>query len=63
MNRTILRLPQISEKTGIPEATIRWYRHRGVGFETFLLARRICAYEDEIDKWIAKQAAQSRRGA
>lgn len=56
MNRKILRLEQIHERTGIPLATLRWYRHRGVGGPpTWKLGRRVVAYEDEVSAWIDEQ--------
>jgi predicted DNA-binding transcriptional regulator AlpA len=62
MKRKIMRLPEIEERTGIPIATLRWYRHQGIGPRTFVLARRVVAYEDEVESWIAAQAAaESRR--
>jgi predicted DNA-binding transcriptional regulator AlpA len=52
MARKILRLPEIAEKTGVPVATLRWYRHRGLGPKTFLFAGRVVAYEAEVDEWV-----------
>lgn len=52
MGRKILRLPEIAEKTGVPIATHRWYRHRGIGPKTFVLGGRVVAYEDDVDAWI-----------
>jgi hypothetical protein len=34
MARRILRLPDIEQRTGVPIATLRWYRHRGIGPKT-----------------------------
>lgn len=58
VTRKILRLPQIADRTGVPIATLRWYRHRGIGPKTFRLAGRVVAYEDDIDAWV-NQARQS----
>lgn len=63
MNRKILRLEEISEATGLPVATLRWYRHRGVGPRTWRLGRRVVAYADDVAAWIEEQAnAQTGRG-
>jgi predicted DNA-binding transcriptional regulator AlpA len=56
MSRRILRLQEISDRTGIPLATLRWYRHRGIGPKTWKLGRRVVAYEDDVDAWVAAQA-------
>jgi predicted DNA-binding transcriptional regulator AlpA len=58
MARTILKLRQIEERTGVPINTLRWLRHRGEGPKTFLLAGRVVAYADDVDAWV-KQAQQS----
>jgi len=58
MARRILRLPDIEQRTGVPIATLRWYRHRGIGPKTFLLAGRVVAYEDDVDAWV-NQARQT----
>lgn len=55
MNRRILRLQEISDRTGVPVATLRWYRHRGLGPQTWLLGRRVVAYEDDVETWIEDQ--------
>jgi predicted DNA-binding transcriptional regulator AlpA len=63
MSRKVLRLQQIAERTGIPVATLRWYRHKGVGGPpTFLLAGRVVAFEDEVDSWIEQQHAATAVG-
>jgi len=66
MSRTILRLEQIADRTGIPVATLRYYRHLGAGGPpTWKLAGRVVSYEDEVDAWIEEQriAEQESRSA
>jgi DNA-binding transcriptional MerR regulator len=65
MTRTILRLEQISERTGVPVATLRYWRHLGIEVPTFRLGRRVVAYADEVDLWVEAKRAQARepRGA
>jgi predicted DNA-binding transcriptional regulator AlpA len=62
MTRTILRLQQIADRTGVPLATLRWYRHRGLGPPTFRLGRRVVAFEEEVDAWVAEQHRQGVTG-
>jgi predicted DNA-binding transcriptional regulator AlpA len=52
MDRKLLRLEEISTRTGVPLATLRYYRHRGEGPPTWRLGRRVVAYEDEVDHWL-----------
>lgn len=57
MTRTILKLEEIADRTGIPLATLRWYRHRGEGGpRTWKLGRRVVAYEDDVNAWIEAQS-------
>lgn len=64
MTRKILRLSEIAERTGVPIATLRWYRHTGAGGpRTWRLGRRVVAYEDDVDAWIERQAAAEDDGA
>jgi predicted DNA-binding transcriptional regulator AlpA len=63
MTRTILRLEEISDRTGVPVATLRWYRHNGMGPRTWKLGRRVVAYEDDVQAWLdAQREADQPRG-
>lgn len=63
MGRTIMRLEQVAERTGVPLATLRWYRHLGVGGPpTWKLGRRVVAYEDEVEAWLDAQRQASAGG-
>ena len=59
MNK-IITFSEISEKTGVPIATLRYWRAAGSGPPTFRLEGRIRAYESEVDDWIATQASTDR---
>jgi DNA-binding transcriptional MerR regulator len=66
MTRKVLRLQQISERTTVPVATLRYWRHIGTGPPTFRLGKHIVAYEDEVDGWLREQeegSSRSRPGA
>lgn len=63
MSRRILRYPEVSARTGIPVATLRWYRQQGVGPRTWLLGGRVVAYEDEVDEWLEQCRNRSSAGA
>lgn len=55
MSRTILKMEAISAKTGIPVATLRFYRSQSAGPKMFRLGGRVVAFEDDIDAWIMAQ--------
>ncbi|MEU4287800.1 helix-turn-helix domain-containing protein [Kribbella sp. NPDC026596] len=57
MTDRLLDLPEIANRTRMPEATIRYKRHRGELPFTFKLGRKVVAYESELDAWIAAQRA------
>ncbi|MGC2378728.1 MAG: helix-turn-helix domain-containing protein [Mycobacterium sp.] len=53
---------QVSEQTGIPEATLRYWRHADQGPASFSLGRRVVYRREEIDRWITEQEQATRRG-
>lgn len=57
----ILTIKEVSAKTGIPEATLRYYRHLGDrGPKSWTIGgRRVVYYEDDVDAWIAAQYAKA----
>ncbi|MEE6135339.1 helix-turn-helix domain-containing protein [Mycobacterium sp. 050128] len=59
----LLRTREVYEKTGIPVATLRWWRHRGEGPPSFKLGRKTVVYPaDALDVWISAQRAVTTRG-
>lgn len=54
MARTILNLAEISQKTRIPVATLRYYRATadGKGPRTWKLGNKVVAFEDDVDAFI-----------
>jgi len=57
--RKVIKIGQISVKTGAPVSTVRYWRHLGTGPRTFKIGRAVVAYEDDVDSWIAEQAAKA----
>ncbi|MBA2768586.1 MAG: helix-turn-helix domain-containing protein [Sporichthyaceae bacterium] len=43
-----LKIPDVSAMTGIPEATLRFYRHQGTGPRSFKLGRRVMYREEDV---------------
>ncbi|ONM47173.1 helix-turn-helix transcriptional regulator [Nocardia donostiensis] len=61
--REILITREVAELTGIPEGTLRFWRHKGVGPASFTLnAKRVVYRRSEIERWIEEQEAATRRG-
>ena len=52
----------VTAKTGIPAPTLRYWRHAGIGPESFTLGRRVVYRREAIERWIAEQEAATRRG-
>lgn len=60
----LLRTAEVSEQTGIPAATLRWWRHRGEGPPSFKLGKKTVVYlADDLTAWIAAEKAGTVRGA
>ena len=60
--------PQVSEFTGIPAATLRYWRHADIGPASFTLGGapsrrgRVVYRRAEVERWIAEQEQATRRG-
>lgn len=64
MARRLLTLNEMSEKTGISTATLRWLRANDRGPRMGIVAGRLRAFEEDVDEWIeAEIAATSKQGA
>lgn len=57
MTVRLLRLPEVSEMTGIPENTLRFYRAQGgdKGPPSAKLGRRVVYRYDDVVRWIEEQ--------
>jgi predicted DNA-binding transcriptional regulator AlpA len=53
---------QVSELTGVPVGTLRYWRHANLGPASFTLGRRVVYRRNEVERWIAEQEAATRRG-
>ena len=53
---------QVSEETGIPMATLRYWRHADQGPASFSLGKKVVYRREEIDRWIDQQERLTRRG-
>ena len=56
MQRTILSTAEVSEILGVPTETLRFWRHKGTGPQSFKLGPRKVRYaREDLDAWIAEQ--------
>lgn len=54
---------QASEWLGLPEATLRWYRHRGDrGPRSYQLGSRIFYDLGDLERWEQEQKAKTAKG-
>lgn len=51
----LLRVDQVSAMTGVPENTLRYWRHVGTGPRSAKLGRRIVYREADVTDWINEQ--------
>jgi hypothetical protein len=64
----ILNTKQVAELTGIPAATLRYWRHADIGPASFTLGGapgrrgRVVYRREEVERWIAEQEKATRRG-
>ncbi|WAC93574.1 helix-turn-helix transcriptional regulator [Mycobacterium sp. Aquia_213] len=65
MQPTRIRLStkQAAEHLGIPEATLRWWRHRGdLGPRSYALSARHVVYDlADLDAWAEQRKAETQR--
>jgi predicted DNA-binding transcriptional regulator AlpA len=58
----IMTTRQVSETTGIPVGTLRFWRHTNQGPASFALGRKVVYRRSELEAWIAEQESATRRG-
>lgn len=56
------RTKDLVREFGIPEATWRWWRHRGEGPRSFRLGRTVFYDEADVADWVAAQKAATAKG-
>jgi predicted DNA-binding transcriptional regulator AlpA len=58
----LLGAKQVSEMTGVPVGTLRYWRHSDIGPASFTLGRRVVYRRDEVSRWISQRENATRRG-
>lgn len=51
----ILTIDEVAGIVRAPIATVRYWRHLGIGPRSFKLGRRVVYRRDDLDAWIAQQ--------
>jgi predicted DNA-binding transcriptional regulator AlpA len=59
----IMLLAEVAELTRLPQATLRFYRHRGYGGpRSFKLGDRVVFKRSDVEQWIAAEYAKAQGG-
>lgn len=53
---------EVSEMTGVPIGTLRYWRHSDTGPASFTLGRRVVYRRDEVMRWVSERENATRRG-
>ena len=53
----LLTLRQTAQRLNVPEATLRWWRHRGDGPKGFRAGRRVLYRASDVNGWVEEQIA------
>jgi DNA-binding transcriptional MerR regulator len=48
----LLTIEEVAERTRAPVATLRFWRHKGIGPPGFKLGRRVVYLERDVQEWI-----------
>lgn len=55
MTGRLLLTTEVAERLRKPEATLRYWRHKGVGPSSFRIGRTVVYPESELERWIDDQ--------
>jgi predicted DNA-binding transcriptional regulator AlpA len=57
----LLNSAEVAQMIRVPEATLRYWRHVGIGPRSFKMGpRRVLYRADDVDAWVAAQYADQR---
>lgn len=62
MHHEIIGTDEVSQMTGLPKGTLRYWRSTNQGPASFTLGRRVVYRRSEVERWLAEQEAATRRG-
>ena len=63
MRCVILTMPEVAELTRTPIDTLRYWRHRGTGPNSFKVGRRVMYDEDAVLAWLDARRNAERGGS
>lgn len=55
----LLTLDEVSERTRVPVATLRFWRHKGTGPHSFRLGARVVYKASDVERWLDEQYSAS----
>ena len=55
MRDRLLTMPEVSERTRTPVETLRYWRARGLGPDSFKVGRRVLYSEAALEAWLERQ--------
>ena len=58
----LLGAKEVSDITGVPMGTLRYWRNSNIGPASFTLGRRVVYRRAEVLRWISERESATRRG-
>lgn len=58
----LIDAPEVSELTGVPVATLTWYRATDQGPRSVKIGRRVRYHKSDVMDWLEAEEAKSERG-
>ena len=55
MHDRLLAIKEVAELLGVPVATLRWWRHKGVGPDSLKIGRMVKYRPIDVDRWVEAQ--------
>ena len=60
--RDVMTTSEVSEETGVPAETLRWWRSIERGPKSFNIGRKVFYRRADVEAWLADQYSASVRG-
>jgi predicted DNA-binding transcriptional regulator AlpA len=57
-----LKTTELAEQFGIPQGTLRWWRHKGEGPRSFKLGRTVFYDAADVAAWVEAEKTKTARG-
>ncbi|MDT4906761.1 MAG: hypothetical protein QOI69_2 [Pseudonocardiales bacterium] len=57
-NDRLLTITEAAELLRVPVATLRWWRHKGIGPRSFKMGRHVVYQRSDLDAWIEAQRGE-----